>query len=331
MTDEPIDTTAEEMPEAPAQPASAATLALRPHGSTSLIQASTPAEQVRLAAEMATELDNVIKARGMRTKVGRHKVVGPDGVECWEDKFHINVEAWQTLATFLGLAVVAHEPQPIRNDDNTIAKADYEVVRERYPKGTTGAQIRSGNAVPESVERAKVTGDLGYTARVEVFKNDTLIAAGNSRCDRNEESWRNSDAYALEGMAQTRATSRSIAGAARWIVALAGYSSTPAEEMPANQGGGDEMPRWAAPASDELSNTVAAALSYLISDPAVAGATLARLTADTDGVMTAAVARAVVMTISAYKDSLPADPAPAPDEPEGEALSNQLDMEAAKS
>lgn len=70
---------------------------------------------------------------------------------------------------------------------------------------------------------------------VEVFKDGALIAAGDGMCSRTEETWRDRDDYALRGMAQTRATSRAIAGAAKWIVALAGYSTTPAEEYGAHE------------------------------------------------------------------------------------------------
>jgi hypothetical protein len=235
--EEPIDAEVvpDEQPPTPSVPAPAPaaeaslSLAVR-QGSTELIPAKTAAERVQIATEMATELDNVIRRQGMRTKVGRTKRVAEDGREEWVDKWHVNVEGWQTLALFLGLAVIPHSPAPLRDDHGQVMQADYVVERAFYPRNTPYNDIKAGRAAPERVERAQVTGNLGYTCRVEVFKDGVLIGAGDGRCDRNEEAWRDRDDYALSGMAATRGQSRSIAATARWIVTLAGYSATPAEE-----------------------------------------------------------------------------------------------------
>jgi hypothetical protein len=245
--DTPIDSTAEEMPEHPSHLAPVAeptlALAVRPGGSTELISAANATERVAIATEIATALDAVIKKQGMRTKVGRTKVVDEAGQERWVDKWHVNVEGWQTLALLLGIAVIPHEPEPIRDDDGRVKVCDYTVERLFYPKGTTGQQIKNGSAQPERVERAQITGTEGYKCRVEVFKDGVLIGAGNGRCDRTEEAWRDRPEYALEGMAATRAQSRAIAATARWIVTLAGYSSTPAEEMPVGTPESGSRPR----------------------------------------------------------------------------------------
>jgi hypothetical protein len=60
------------------------------------------------------------------------------------------------------------------------------------------------------------------------------IGAAEAMCSRNEHTWAKREDYALRSMAQTRATSKSLRGPLGFIVALAGYATTPAEEMPAD-------------------------------------------------------------------------------------------------
>jgi hypothetical protein len=80
----------------------------------------------------------------------------------------------------------------------------------------------------------------GWEARVEARTLDgRVIGAAEAMCDRSESKWKTSDDYAIRSMAQTRATSKALASVLRFIVTLAGYSGTPAEEM---DGGAAENP-----------------------------------------------------------------------------------------
>ena len=73
----------------------------------------------------------------------------------------------------------------------------------------------------------------GYEARVEVVRTGgDVIGAAESGCYRDENRWRNAERHAMKSMAQTRATSKALGQVLRWIPELAGYSGTPAEEMP---------------------------------------------------------------------------------------------------
>lgn len=79
----------------------------------------------------------------------------------------------------------------------------------------------------------------GWEARVEARTlAGQLVGAAESQCDHSEERWRDADEYALRSMAQTRATGRALKGPLGFVFALAGYETTPAEEMPV-----DEKPR----------------------------------------------------------------------------------------
>ena len=75
--------------------------------------------------------------------------------------------------------------------------------------------------------------DDGWEARVEAFSRDgRLLGSGEAMCTRAEKSWAKRDEYALRSMAQTRAVSKALRQPLGFVISLAGYEATPAEEMP---------------------------------------------------------------------------------------------------
>lgn len=118
------------------------------------------------------------------------------------NKDHVLVEGWATCGAMLGLTAATVWSRPLG-----------EVVSEK---------------------------GHDWEARVEVRTLDgRVIGAAEAMCTRKEQTWKSRDDYALRSMAQTRATSKALRGPLGFIVTLAGYSATPAEEMPsdASQGG----------------------------------------------------------------------------------------------
>jgi hypothetical protein len=57
------------------------------------------------------------------------------------------------------------------------------------------------------------------------------VGAAESMCSRQEGRWRIADDYAIRSMAQTRAVSKALRLPLGFIMELAGYSATPAEEL----------------------------------------------------------------------------------------------------
>lgn len=87
--------------------------------------------------------------------------------------------------------------------------------------------------VPVVVWTRRVTDPAGWEAKVEARTLDgRVVGAGEAQCDRKEKRWKDADEYAIRSMAQTRATSKALAAPLRFIVKLAGFSGTPAEEVP---------------------------------------------------------------------------------------------------
>lgn len=77
----------------------------------------------------------------------------------------------------------------------------------------------------------------GFYAKVDLVNKNTGVVVGSASaiCGRDEKSWKDRPAYAVRSMAVTRATGKSYRLAFSWIMNMAGYMSTPAEEMPTNE------------------------------------------------------------------------------------------------
>lgn len=94
---------------------------------------------------------------------------------------------------------------------------------------TLGAML---GILPRERQVAKFEG--GWEAYVELVRaSDGVIIGGASAiCTRDEKNWGKRDEYAVRSMAITRATGKAFRLGFSWIMTLAGYEVTPAEEMP---------------------------------------------------------------------------------------------------
>ena len=81
-----------------------------------------------------------------------------------------------------------------------------------------------------------------YTAVVELVRmsDGACISRASAECG-DEPPWNKRPRYARRSMAQTRATGKACRLAFSWIMALAGYEPTPAEEMPDAQKPDDDL------------------------------------------------------------------------------------------
>jgi hypothetical protein len=87
----------------------------------------------------------------------------------------------------------------------------------------------------------------GWEARaVARTLNGRTVGAAEAMCSKSEGTWRNRDDYAIRSMAQTRAVSKALRLPLGFIMELAGYSATPAEELNDESGQGASPSRQAA-------------------------------------------------------------------------------------
>jgi len=72
----------------------------------------------------------------------------------------------------------------------------------------------------------------GWEARCEVKRPDgAVLGAAEAQCGMDEKMWASRSSFARRSMAQTRATSKAMRVVFSWVMTLAGYEATPAEEM----------------------------------------------------------------------------------------------------
>jgi len=73
----------------------------------------------------------------------------------------------------------------------------------------------------------------GFEASAEAILVSTgqVISSASAMCLDDESKWSNKPLYQLKSMAQTRACAKALRNVLAWVVVLAGYSPTPAEEM----------------------------------------------------------------------------------------------------
>lgn len=81
-------------------------------------------------------------------------------------------------------------------------------------------------------ERLDREDEIIYEAYCEVYtSNNRLVGKASAICSDKERNWKNRDEYAIRSMAQTRAISKALRMPLGWIMTLADFSPTPAEEM----------------------------------------------------------------------------------------------------
>lgn len=109
---------------------------------------------------------------------------------------HVRYEGWATLARLVGL-------------DIAISECHYE----------------------EQGEPAKPGYVFGFRATAQLLDREgRLVGSATSGC-YSDERWGKRDRYTMESMAQTRAAGKACRLKLSWIMQLAGYEATPAEEM----------------------------------------------------------------------------------------------------
>jgi len=76
-------------------------------------------------------------------------------------------------------------------------------------------------------------GEWKYRAEIELYNvvSDKVVGGGVAIASKSEDKKKSFDEYAIASMAQTRATSKAFRLSFGWIMKIAGYEATPAEEV----------------------------------------------------------------------------------------------------
>jgi hypothetical protein len=177
---------------------------------TTLFRTNDPVQVLEQAERVADALKRMLSAKGLTVDI--------------QGREHVRVEGWTTLGSMLGVVPVVVWSRPIPGTERTFKRS------ERVD-GNWREVERHGN---------------DWEARVEARTLDgRIIGAAEATCSRDEGTWEQRDDYALRSMAQTRATSKALRGPLGFVVTLAGYDATPAEEMPRDGADRGSAPRAA--------------------------------------------------------------------------------------
>lgn len=133
--------------------------------------------------------------------------------------------AFATKAANALMTVVKNKPKPvIIRGKQYLEYGDWQVLGRFY--GAT-VEIEWTKKLLNSEGKTH-----GYEARALVNRNGETIASAEGMCTTDEERWGDAEEYAIRSMAQTRTAAKALRNAFGWVAELAGYSATPAEEMP---------------------------------------------------------------------------------------------------
>jgi hypothetical protein len=176
-----------------------------PQARSALWGTDDPAKIIERATAAANALAPVLREKGMIQQIGERE--------------HVKIEGWQTLGSLVGVMAVRPWTREVPWPPSSQLTDELRQIQNAgYAFGF----------------------DAGYAAQT---LGQIEVGGGEGTCRRTESTWniRGGDVvedYALKGMALTRAQSRCFASPLRFVVELAGFSGTPAEEMPANAAAG---------------------------------------------------------------------------------------------
>lgn len=108
-----------------------------------------------------------------------------------KDKAYVQVDGWQFAGMIGGLEAIIEEPINLSNDK-----------------------------------------EIKWSCECRLYNKDKIVVSrGWSICSNREEKKKSFDEYAIISMAQTRAIGKAFRNKIGWVMKLAGYESTPAEEI----------------------------------------------------------------------------------------------------
>ena len=160
------------------------------------------------------------------------------------------------IAAEYGPARVHPTPAEILAEAHTCASKLREVVGLTKPVMFKGEQYLEFEAWQTAGKFYRLTVDVawskymeipaptgairGFEARATVLDEyGQEVSAAEALCLQDEENWKAKPLFQLRSMAQTRACAKALRNVLAWVVVLAGYRPTPAEEMQGVTGNGN--------------------------------------------------------------------------------------------
>lgn len=153
-------------------------------------------------AEVADAIKDVLISRNLTQRIG--------------DNNYVKVEGWSMVGAMLGVF-----PRTV-----SVEMTEHGVI-----EAETVQKIGRGGK-PYTKQYPRIDGALTYRAVVDLVARDGLVVGGAvSFASKHEEQWRDRDDNQVASMAQTRATAKAFRQSFGFVMPMAGYAATPAEEM----------------------------------------------------------------------------------------------------
>lgn len=129
------------------------------------------------------------------------------------NKRYLKYEDWQTVGRFFGVTAAVKSTRYVEYGEGDYAVRGFEAIADALLVGP-----------------------------------DQVISSAEALCLNDELNWSRKPLFQLKSMAQTRACAKALRNVLAWVVVLAGYAPTPAEEMdqqpqPEGNGFGIQQPR----------------------------------------------------------------------------------------
>lgn len=232
--EEPADGTPTASPEASPGTLGADLAVIDSPQAGAIIRAESPTEVIAKATQVADALKGLIEQQGLAVNLDKRK----------PNRKHVEVGGWQALGAMLG--ALGGQPlhaetvwtRKVAGPDGAPVRTTYTATVRRYHSKASGGGLRE-----------EVTYDVNghdWEAFVQIrTPAGVIVGSAEAMCSRAENTWAQRDDYAVRSMAETRAESRAYRRAVGWIVSIAGYNPTPAEEM-GHTPGADTSPAPAA-------------------------------------------------------------------------------------
>ncbi len=180
-----------------------------------------PREMTARMAAIADALSDAIKERHLSVHIGQND--------------YVKIEGWSMTGAMLGVFPHVKEIAVIEEGE-----LDEEIVwKTRRDGGTYEKRLPA------------VDGVITYQATVDLMTADGGIVGGATAiCSKREEQWRDREDNQIASMAQTRAAAKAFRMTLGFIMPMAGYSATPAEEMEGVDNPRDARPPTNAPQAE---------------------------------------------------------------------------------
>ncbi len=142
----------------------------------------------------------------------------------------IVIDEAKTAAAAL-TAIIAQKPNPLIIEGKTYLNFEDWQLLGRFYGVTTG----SSDQVPvKFVEYGDARG-FEATAEARLVSTNQVISRAEAMCLDDEWKWEGKPLFQIKSMAQTRACAKALRNVLAWVVVLAGYAPTPAEEIEADR------------------------------------------------------------------------------------------------